>query len=265
MFDIDTLNEIRRWELTAVLPYLPPSGRILEIGGGTGAQAAVLSRLGYDVISIDLPDSNYASEREFPVIDYDGGTFPAEDSSIDVVFSSNTLEHISDRASIHRETRRVLTPAGYAIHVMPSATWRVWTALTHYVATTYHAIRFAITRLAGESPRSHVTGAGGALDASQAQAVARVRSMLMPPRHGVSGTVMSEIYTFSRLAWKRHFTKSGFDVLAIRPMRLYYSGALVLGRRLSLRRRQRMSRLLGSSTVLYHVTPRALPRSRPCG
>ena len=55
MFSIEFLHQIRRHELAFVERHLPTRVRILEIGGGTGFQAKLLSEHGYDVASIDVP------------------------------------------------------------------------------------------------------------------------------------------------------------------------------------------------------------------
>src|SRR5262249_23439752 len=98
MFSLQYLDEIRRLELEIILPLFRPGARILEVGGGTGRQALELSRRGFDVAAIDLASSAYSAQRVFPILDYDGTTIPLPDASVDVVFSSNVLEHVGDLA-----------------------------------------------------------------------------------------------------------------------------------------------------------------------
>ena len=133
MFSIEFLHIIRRHEIAFLKRHLPTGVRILEIGGGTGFQAKLLAEHGYDVESIDIPQSNYAEERVFPVLDYDGATIPFPDDSFDVVFSSNVLEHIRDRVRLYAEIDRVLKPGGYGLHAMPTGVWRFWTITTYYL------------------------------------------------------------------------------------------------------------------------------------
>src|SRR5215212_7221523 len=111
-------------EAEQLLPLLPPHARVLDFGAGTGQQAQLLSDHGFDVVAIDLPSSTYADHRLFPVIDYDGQHIPLADGSIDVIFSSNVLEHVEDISVIMREFRRVLRPSGLGIHIMPTPSWR---------------------------------------------------------------------------------------------------------------------------------------------
>ena len=94
MASIDFLNAIRKSELENVKSMLPASGRLLEIGAGTGVQAQLLTQLGYEVAAIEVEESNYQRDLIWPVTVYDGHAIPFEDESFDIVFSSNVLEHI---------------------------------------------------------------------------------------------------------------------------------------------------------------------------
>ena len=85
--------------LDGIARQVPPGARILELGAGTGVQALDLTRRGFDAATIDLSSSQYADDQMFPARAYDGRRIPFADSSFDVVFSSNVLEHI--RSSTH--------------------------------------------------------------------------------------------------------------------------------------------------------------------
>ena len=78
------LQAIRNHELEVVTPLLPIRGRLLEIGAGTGWQAQALVQRGYEVSAVNLPASNYAGDRVFPVIDYDGHTLPFKDGAFGI-------------------------------------------------------------------------------------------------------------------------------------------------------------------------------------
>ena len=106
------LHLLRDFELKQVLGSFPSSQdektglRVLDIGAGTGRQAALLKARGYAVVAVDLASSAYAAERVFPVIEYDGVHIPLDDASVDVVFSSNVLEHVKHLHALLAETRR---------------------------------------------------------------------------------------------------------------------------------------------------------------
>ena len=125
------LQAIREHELEVVASRLPPRAKLLEIGAGTEWQANALAQCGFDVTTIDLPDSKFAGARICPVANYDGHLLPFGDAKFAVVYSSNLLEHISDLAVFQCEIHRVLRPGGCVIHLLPSSTWQFWTNLTH--------------------------------------------------------------------------------------------------------------------------------------
>ena len=100
---------LRTAEIEVVIKYLPPPpATILEIGGGNGHSAFLLSEHGYSVRSIDV--APWPNVHRHPVEIYDGRTLPADDSSVDIVFSTNVLEHIVDLSLTMREVHRVLKP-----------------------------------------------------------------------------------------------------------------------------------------------------------
>ncbi len=275
MFSIEFLHQIRRHEIAFVERHLPPGIRILEIGGGTGFQAKLLAEHGYDVASIDIPQSNYAEERVFPVIDYDGAAIPFPDDSFDVVFSSNVLEHIRDRLRLYDEIDRVLRPGAYCLHAMPTGTWSFWTIVSHYLITCHKLIQGRRTTPpaspvhAGANPgqgaglplRTRINGVMraartvmGRLLGLGIRTLQGVRA-LTPPRHGETGNAFTEIATFGRFWWLRHFRRNGYEILSVEPMGLFYTGYMLRGPNWPLPARERSARWLGSSCVLYKLRP----------
>ena len=150
MLSLDHLDAIRGAEIDKIASFFPAGARVLEIGAGTGKQALELQRRGFEVTAIEIAASNYAAHRVFPIKDYDGRTIPLPDASVDVVFSSNVLEHVADLSRMHAEIRRVLATGGTCIHVLPTHTWRFWTTLTSYL----EAISFFVSSVPQLVPRS---------------------------------------------------------------------------------------------------------------
>ena len=140
MFSILYLHSLRSAEIDRITAHFTRGARILDIGAGTGEQALELTRRGFYVTAIEVPELNYAANRAFPIIDYDGRTIPLPDASVDIVFSSNVLEHVPDLPRMHAEIRRVLQPSGYCIHAMPTHSWRFWTTLSSYPDALVHLV-----------------------------------------------------------------------------------------------------------------------------
>jgi SAM-dependent methyltransferase len=254
VFSHQYLDEIRMLELEIVAPLFPPGARILEIGGGTGRQALQLSRRGLDVTSIDLASSAYFPRRVFTIIDYDGSTIPLADASMDVVFSSNVLEHVPDLTRMHSEIRRVLGAGGTCIHVLPTHTWRFWTLLAGYPDAVVYFLHGAPSlvphSLPGRSERAR-------LAAAWYRTARDVGGRLLPPRHGARGNTISEIRLFHPSWWRRNFRENGFTIIRDVPTGLFHTGNMLLGPRLRLARRKQLAAMLGSTGHVFEITPAA--------
>ncbi len=225
---------------------------------------------GYQVDAIDIPQSHYLDEAVFPVKVYDGRRIPFADASFDVVFSSNALEHIPHIEAFQAEIRRVLAPGGYAVHLMPSSSWCFWNNLTYYWTIPGKLLSRLRRDLEvdGETPEKgtrsfdFADSSGGGEEQRPGREFARpsiarfgLLRRLIPPRHGEIGNSFTEMYWFSRLRWRRLFEREGFRLRTCRPNRLFYTGHQAWGPSLSIRWRERMSRLLGSSCRIYVVEP----------
>jgi SAM-dependent methyltransferase len=233
MLDIKYIDRIRTLELDAVLPLIPLGARILEIGAGSGRQALEMARRGFVVEAIDVSSSDYVGSRQFPVQDYDGTTLPFPDSSFDLVYSSNVLEHVEGLPALHAEIRRVLVPNGQCVHILPTHSWRFWTSLAL-------GPKMLLTLVARNQQQSLFgrlrTAAGGAVK-----------------RHGERGNAATELWYFHPEWWRRHFRENGFELVEARPIGLFYTAQMAFGPRLSLGMRRKLARVFGSPTHLYHL------------
>lgn len=236
MVSAEYVNWVRRAEVEVVAPLLRPGASVLEIGGGTGQQALDFSSLGFEVTSIDLPASTYSAARIFPIIEYDGRTIPFGDGSFDIVFSSNTLEHVRDLEPLHAEIRRVLKPDGYCVHVLPTANWRFWTMISGLPSGARQLVR---SRSAADLKRA----LGACIEA------------LLPARHGERGNALLELWLFRPAWWRRHFARNGFTVTVDRPVGFLYTGHELFGTSWPADLRRRLARVLGSSTHIFVLQP----------
>jgi SAM-dependent methyltransferase len=248
MFSVELLSTIRAWEFERIVRCFRLGARILEIGAGTGQQALALSQRGYAVETIDLADSEYAKSRVYNVTEYDGSTIPFSDHSFDFVFSSNVLEHVADLPRMHSEIARVLKPDGRAVHVLPTPAWRFWTTLTTFPTALQYILKLR-TEVFPRRPFNRCE-------------LVRVRQVwgLVGHRiwwavaqgpHGIRGNVISEVWLYRAGFWRRNFTANGFQVECEYPIGLFYTGALVMGRTLSMQQRARLAKLLGSACRIF--------------
>lgn len=246
---MQSLSVVRKYELDIALEYFPATAndqpcRVLELGAGTGQQAKYLADLGYQVLAIDLPSSSYKDARAFPIADYDGEKIPASEGEFDVVFSSNVLEHVVSIEAVLAETYRTLKPGGLAVHIVPSPTCRIWSIPAHYVWLA----RRIIAKLAA------TTGPQKTLAPRTPQSSKEWIGTFFPLRHGERGNTLTETYYFSRSYWKNKFQTHGFKVNKIVGNGIFYTMANAVGMPLSLKHREALSRILGSSCFIYVIT-----------
>ena len=116
---------------------------------------------------------------------------------------------VRDLPALQREIRRVLRPDGVIVHVLPTSAWRVWSAITYYVALAREVrayLRNAIRR------RSAAAASARARPENRPRLAWRWLAYLAPRRHGEVGSWLSEIYLFSRRRWVREFSQAEFAV-----------------------------------------------------
>lgn len=252
MFSLQQLDILRTAEIEKIASFFTPGARVLEIGAGTGKQAEELQRRGFDVVAIEIPSSNYATNRIFPIMDYDGRTIPLPDASVDIAFSSNVLEHVPDLTQMNSEIRRVLKPDGYAIHVMPTHAWRFWTTLASFPDAFVYLFASIPNLLPHALPSAaELKRLANAWYRSARAVVGRI----LQRRHGERGNIISETWLFHPEWWRRNFWDNNFEVVHDEPMGLFYTGNMLLGTKLGLDQRARLAKTLGSACHLFKVKP----------
>lgn len=237
-----TLKQKKRaHELERILAALSPGQKVLEVGGETGFQAALLTERGFQIISIDLEQ---ALDRGlyYPVQAYNGRVVPCADASMDAVFSSHVLEHVEELPAFLEELKRVLKPGGLGVHVMPSSVWRFWTSFSHFP--------YVLLRLLGLRRPLSGTANYSAGDTVRRQGLATsVRRALLSGPHGISSNEWIELWRFSAASWRSTFQRAGFEVVSLDGNGIFYSG-YELFPWLGLGVRRRLASWLGSASHL---------------
>ena len=102
------------------------SGRILEVGAAPGHLAYFMSRIGYDVSTIDLDPSRIHNAVKQVVkgsdeCDIERETMPYDDNTFDAVLLAEVFEHLSvDPLHALSEIRRILKPDGKLVLTTPN-------------------------------------------------------------------------------------------------------------------------------------------------
>ena len=113
------LEKERGWIIDTARPI---KGKILEAGTGKGYFSLLLARAGYAFTTFDIsPEEQDFARRNLQyfgldrLADFrieDGASLSFSDRSYDVIFSVNTLHHLSDPYQVVKELMRVLAFSG---------------------------------------------------------------------------------------------------------------------------------------------------------
>ncbi len=244
------LEKLRRIELDAVKSLFKPKMRVLEIGGGNGFQASLISSWGCEVVSIDVVGRPIWPVTYFNVQDYDGISLPFPKDSFDLVFSSNVLEHvpIKNLSLLLKETCRVMrNPQAIAVHVLPTSAWRFWNNIAHYAYLLKYVLGYGKTAMMPSIPSRD--------EAIKKHGLAHlIKRSILPGAHGEYPNALSELYFYSQKRWISEFRKAGLQTEQLLNSRVFYTG-YGLTQDISPHKRATLAYYLGAATYAYILRP----------
>jgi 2-polyprenyl-3-methyl-5-hydroxy-6-metoxy-1,4-benzoquinol methylase len=99
--------------------------RVLDLGCGEGDLTAVLAQAGARALGVDVAEAALArARRRHPSLSFEhtpiDGPLPLAESTFDVVWASEVIEHVADTARWLSEVRRVLAPRGRLLLTTPN-------------------------------------------------------------------------------------------------------------------------------------------------
>lgn len=229
---LDYLHRLRAREIELIFGRVPhdlfPKG--LELGAGDGFQARMLSGYVRELVCSDFADAISGTEWHLGSVTYKACDAELVDAcfrpgEMDLVYSSNLLEHLPDPPRALRGIHRILKDGGLTIHVIPNAFWKICSLACFYPDLARRAVaalrrpgslgRFVRRRLRG---RPEDTGGGGQslrpLD-NNPKMPARPERLFWPAPHGAYASNLEELYAFSQRRWRREFQECGFRIVKV--------------------------------------------------
>jgi ubiquinone/menaquinone biosynthesis C-methylase UbiE len=109
--------------------------RVLEVGAGTGRDAARLASLGAEVWTLDYSETSLRLMSEklaqpMHIVCGDALALPLETESFDLVFHQGLLEHFRNPGALLAENHRILKIGGYVLVDVPQR-FHYYTLLKH--------------------------------------------------------------------------------------------------------------------------------------
>lgn len=151
------------------LPYRP-SGRLLEIGCGTGWYLKIMRDWGWDVIGIEPDSSAVAKGRTLYGVEVIEGTLeqkPFPEAHFDAIVMRHVIEHLPEPETTLQECLRILKPGGMLALATPNGQslasrwfgryWRGATAPWHLYLFSPRSLRRLLAKCGFASIRIRTT------------------------------------------------------------------------------------------------------------
>jgi len=129
-FDERTLSTLVDETLLSRIRQRKPRGRFLEIGCAGGVFLNAARQCGYTVSGVEFSEDAAAFARRRFNLDVVGGDIleaGLEETSVDVVFMGDVIEHLPDPVRTLREVHRVMAVGGVLVLACPSQTNTLFT------------------------------------------------------------------------------------------------------------------------------------------
>lgn len=131
--------------IVAAFQRFPPSGIVLDVGGGNGYVSLALKRSGIETTVVEPgPDgAQTARDRGLRVIEASIQEVPLEPESVAAIGAFDVIEHIEDDRAALRSFHEALAPGGRLYLAVPAYGW-LW---SHDDQIAGHFRRYTVSRL----------------------------------------------------------------------------------------------------------------------
>ena len=130
----------RRYLSVVLDKYFSQGGKMLDVGCGTGAVMESLKNRG-DISGVDMSDAalTYCRQKGLKVEKGLANAMTYSESTFDIVFALDVLEHLDNPVGAVKEISRVLKDDGLFIATVPAHQW-LW---SHHDESMHHKKRYS--------------------------------------------------------------------------------------------------------------------------
>lgn len=209
--ELEWLHHVRHAELKIMKEILGSytQTKILEIGGGDGFQAKVLSDEGFSVVSIDIEPR---TPQLFPVTKIVNSKLNFSDETFDVIFTSHVLPHITNLKQMFDEMKRVLKKDGVIVHIVPTSGWSFITNIWHYLFIPKYLLK-SFKKITHKKSKIEIS-----LERSNQIPNSmnyKMKKLFLHPL-GENPSFLHELIYFSRKYWEKLFLDNNFKIVDVK-------------------------------------------------
>tara|TARA_B110000977_G_scaffold172406_1_gene224765 strand:- start:301 stop:1011 length:711 start_codon:yes stop_codon:yes gene_type:complete len=131
LLNSEIMKNYNSFIVSLAMKYAPHSKTVVDFGAGIGTMSLIFRdkfKIQPFCLEIDETNKEYLEKRGFEIF-YDLSTL---ENKVDLIFSSNVLEHIDDDVSVLRDMKTLLTEDGKIFLYLP-AKMLLWTKLDESV------------------------------------------------------------------------------------------------------------------------------------
>lgn len=218
---------LRKFEIDKMLDGFPKEhfDKALELGCGSGKHSKHLAYYCKKLIAIEYNENRLTEHSDEKTTFLTGDAQDLSQFSnneMDMIFSSNLIEHLPNPGRCMAECRRVIKQEGLIIHAVPNRLWKIFHLLLYYPL----GIKIILRRTFSADKSADI----GEFIAAEAKLNSNMRPLdyslkknLLPKPHGISKSHISEFKNWGEKHWINIFEKNGLEVVNI--VRLpFYSG-----------------------------------------
>jgi ubiquinone/menaquinone biosynthesis C-methylase UbiE len=219
---------LRKYEIDKIMEDVRENyfDKALELGCGSGIYSKHLARYCKKLVAIEYNERRLSAKSDEKTTFIVGDACDLSqfgDNEMDLIFSSNLIEHLPDIDECLMECRRVVKADGQIIHTVPNRTWKFFHLLLYYpfaVKVLFLKLFYAEKAAALLETISPDTGCDSSLRPQGS--TFSLKKYLLPKTHGISKSHYIEFKKWGQKHWIDIFRRNGLEVSEIVHLPFYF-------------------------------------------